>query len=231
MKVLLTFLYLIITLHLQSQIVNANDATGAPIRTSSYDKVEGSPYLNDGNWSSGTIVTQTDQYLSNLKIRYNAYEDELQYLNKGNPFYYENQDVKSFEYSIVDQLGNTERFYFKNGFEHSNKIEKKNFIRVLYDGKFVKALDKIESRKQMVTPAAYGESDYEKFITINNTYVWLNGEIIELGFKKGKLLKLFSSLKGKIQSYLKENIVDFNNSKDISGLFQFIDRELEDIDS
>lgn len=214
------------SLNIQCQIVNANDATGNPIRVANYDKIEGSPYLNDGDWSSGIVITQTDQYLSDLKIRYNAFEDQLQYLNNGNPFYYENQDLKSFEFSKVDELGNVERFYFKNGFEYDDEIVKKNHIRILYEGKIVKLLSKIEARKQLVTPASYGESDYEQFVITSDYYLWRNGSIEELKLKKGHILKAFPELKGKVKSYFKENLVDLDRTKDIEELFEYIESEL-----
>lgn len=211
----------------QAQISNVGDNTGNPLRVRAYDKVEGSPFLNDGNWSAGTVITQTDKYLTNLKIRYNAYEDELQYLNKNVPFFYDNQDVKSFEFSIADPLGNTERFLFKNGFEYADKIKKIDYMRVFYDGKKVKALDRIQARKQKVTPASYGESDYDKFITTSKTYIWLEGKLIDSSFKKSKIMKVFPSMKAQLQRYFKENAVDFSNSKDISDLFEFIDGEIK----
>lgn len=210
-----------------AQISNASDNGGSPIRITKYDRVEGSPFLNDGNWSAGTVITQTDKYLTNLKLRYNAFEDELQYLNKNVPFYYANQDVKSFEFSIADPLGNTERFLFKNGFEFEDDIKKVDYLRVHYNGKSVKALERIQARKQKVTPASYGESDYDQFVLTNKTYIWVNGKMSEVGFKKAKVIKAFPSLKSKLQSYFKENIVDFSSSKDISDLFEFIDSALE----
>lgn len=214
-------------INVNAQISNVNDATGSPIRVGSYDKIEGSPYINDGNWSDGTIITQTDKFLTNVKIRYNAFEDELQYLNKGEPFYYANQDLKSFEFSLADKLGNIERFYFENGFEYADEISKKNFVRVLYNGQTVKILEKIEARKQRMTPASYGESDYDKFILTSNQYVWRKGEISELKLKKAKILKEFPSVKDQLSSYFKENILDLSNPKDVKDLFSYIDELLQ----
>ncbi|MEP0985552.1 hypothetical protein [Ekhidna sp.] len=227
LKSLITTICIGVFFNLNAQISNVNDATGNPIRVGSYDKIEGSPYINDGNWSDGIIITQTDKFLTNVKIRYNAFEDELQYLNKGEPFYYANQDLKSFEFSLADKLGNVERFYFENGFEYPGEINKKNFVRVLYNGKKVKILEKITAVKQKMTPASYGESDYDKFILISDQYVWRDGKLSELKLKKGKILKEFASVKDQVSSYFKENTLDLSNPKDVKDLFSYIDELLQ----
>ena len=227
MKILIAGIILMIcSIKAECQVANVHDATGSPIRVSKYDKVEGTPYIDDGKWNSGVVVTQTDQYLSDLKIRYNAFEDELQYLNNGNPFYYNNQDIKSFEFSVVDNLGNEERFFFKNGYEYADKVTKKNFVRVLFEGKNITVFDQIEVLKQKVIPASYGESEYDKFIQVSNTYLLKNGSVSELKLRKGPIVKAFPKLKNQLSSYMKENVIDYNSSRDVANLFQFIDKNM-----
>lgn len=227
MKLILSLFLCLVIGATSAQLVTAHNVSGAPTKVvKRYDKVEGSPYYGNGDWYTGTVITQNDQFLTELKIRYNSFEDQLEYLNKNNPFYYENHLIKSFEYSEVDNQGDLERFYFENGFEYGKTLEKSNFVRVLYGGKNVKLLNRIQVVKQKVTPANYGAADYDKFFDTSQAYIVINGEIDKFKINRGAALKAFPSIKKDLKRYIDDELIDFNRVNDLVKVFKFIDSKL-----
>ena len=57
--------------------------------------VQGSPFYID-SWSSGSIVTTEDRQIQNVRLKFNAFEDELIILNKSGEYYVTKNQVKSF---------------------------------------------------------------------------------------------------------------------------------------
>lgn len=210
-----------------AQISNMTDvANMSPIKAASYDRVEGSPYYGSGDWYSGLIVTQTDQFLTDLKVRYNAYDDQLEYLNNGVPYFYDNQMIKSFEYSDVDSKGKLERYFFKNGFSYEDKVEKINFLRVIFEGDNLVLLNQVRVVKQKVTPANYGASDFDKFFDNSQAYLSRDGKLEKFKINRGSTLKAFPSLKKEIKAYIDDKLIDFDRVNDLVDLFKFIDSNL-----
>ena len=209
---------------LNAQMVNAHNVGNTPVKVvTNYDKVEGTPYYGDGKWYTGLIITQDEQYLTDRKIRYNAYDDQIQYLEKNNPFYYDNKVVKSFEYSEVDDKGELERYYFANGYEYKDNLSKINFVRVIFDGANVTVLNRIKTVKQKVTPANYGAADYDKFFDVSQAYIVKDGEVDKFKIGRSSTLKAFPSKKKEIKSYIDENLISFNRTNDVVKLFKYID--------
>ena len=188
--------------------------------------MEGSPYYGGGDWYSGTIITQTDQYLTDLKIRYNAFDDQLEYLNNGVPYFYDNQMLNSFEYAEVDPDGELERYFFKNGLVYEDKLKKVNFVRVIFDSEKIGLYNQVRVVKQKVTPANYGASDFDKFFDNSQAYIRLDGELEKFRINRGATLKAFPSIKKEIKEYIDEQLIDFDRVNDLVKLFKFIDSKL-----
>ena len=146
------------------QISNVQDVRGVPLRTGAYDKIEGTPYFNGSDWMVGAMIDMNGKIYNNAQLRFNSFDNELEYLRNGGAIIVRKDQIKSFQVDVPNQSGSTESFYFSTGFEVKGEVDITDFVRVIYQGNKFSIVQKVFKKKSTVTPAAYGEQDYEKFI-------------------------------------------------------------------
>lgn len=221
----LTIVFYLIVLPANSQISNVSTATGEPIKVKGKTgNVQGSPYLIDDAWKQGTITDKFGKSINNVLLRYNAYLDRVEYAVNGDPYFYNNDQIKSFTVNRSD--GSGEVFSFKNGYDLSPELEKDDLVRVLYAGDNFDIVERVRVVVIEVTPAAYGEEEYEKFIFDNETYLIKNGKIQDFKIRKSSFLKAFSEHKSNIKTYIKNNNITISEDSDITRLSNYIDKNL-----
>lgn len=212
-------------LNTYSQISNVNTTTGEPIRVKGEaSSVQGSPFFIDDSWKQGSITDKFGKDLKNVLLRYNAYLDRVEYAVNGDPFFYDNNQIQSFTINKSDGSGDI--LSFKNGYDLNPELSKEDFVRVLYSGENFDIVERIRVVVIEVTPAAYGEEEYEKFIFDNETYLIMNGKIEDFKVKKSSFLKAFSKYKSNIKTYIKNNDIIISDESDITRLSNYIDKNL-----
>ncbi|MGB3468098.1 MAG: hypothetical protein WBA74_22625 [Cyclobacteriaceae bacterium] len=221
MKTLFSLLIvtLLTSVTLNAQMTTTKDLNGNPIRLKSYNKVEGNPYYNDGNWTDGVITGLDGNVIKDIKIRYNAFEDALEYRKNNGSFLLDGEQIKSF--AIIDINSNTNDI-FKSGFGKVRNYNENGFFKVIFDDGGLSVLEKIRSSKIKVTPAAYGESDYDKFVMSTKSFFVVDGKVSEGRINKKTFMKLFPDLKADIKNYLNENNNNLISRYDIQNLCNFI---------
>lgn len=221
MKTLFSLLLVtfIASVTVNAQISNYTDVGGNPIKLRSYDKVEGNPYYNDGEWTDGVITSLDGKIIKGIKVRYNAFEDALEYRKNNGSFLLDGEQIKSF--AIID-INNNENDIFKSGFGKVKNYNVNGFFKVTFDEGNISILEKVRSRKIKVTPASYGESDYEKFVFTTKSYFIVDGKVHEAKVNKKTFMKLFPSLKNEIKNYLSENENALITRFEVQNLCNFI---------
>ncbi len=221
MKTLFSLLFatLITSVAVNAQISNLTDVGGNPIKLKSYNKVEGNPYYNEGNWTDGVITGLDGNIVKGIKVRYNVFEDALEYRKNNGSFLLDGEQIKSF--AIID-IDNNRNDIFKTGFGKVKNYNENGFFKVTFDEGNFSILEKVISKKITVTPAAYGESDYEKFVSSSKTYFIIDGKAHETRVSKKSFMKLFPSLKNEIKNYLSENDNSLSTRFEVQNLCHFI---------
>ena len=211
--VLLVFLMAIATVSF-GQISNVSDVTGRPLTTGSESKVEGSPYLNGGSWFAGEVTdVNGDTHIK--RLRYNALEDRLEYFENSNTYYYENNDIKSFDFSSVDEYGNEVKYSFASKIDNAPGVDPSKYYRVIYNGNTIKILEWVRVVKIKVTPNAYGEEPYDKYVFDNKVLIYDGKSLEKFRITKGAFYKTFPSKKKEIKNLIsKENlgVIDENDA-------------------
>ncbi|RRB12917.1 hypothetical protein [Larkinella knui] len=110
-----------------AQGVFLTDVNGQVLRTNKYVDVQGSPYLNEA-WKEGTVTAATNKVYPNLKVRYDVYAGELEYLQSNQTYRLNPAAVKEFKVTDNDVL------VFRNGFAAVNNNTPTTFYQVLVDG-------------------------------------------------------------------------------------------------
>ncbi|MEL6559726.1 MAG: hypothetical protein AAFQ94_16165 [Bacteroidota bacterium] len=206
----------------QSQLANFNDVGGSPIKLKAYNKVEGNPYFNDGEWTDGVITGLDGKIIKGIKIRYNSFEDALEYRKNNGSFLLDGEQIKGF--AIID-VNDNKNDIFKTGFGKVKNYNENGFFKVIFDEGDISILEKVISKKITVTPAAYGESDYEKFVHTTKTYFKVDGQVSEGKVTKKNFMKLFPEYKNDIKKYLSDNDNSLSTRYEIQNLCNFLIRK------
>jgi hypothetical protein len=210
-----------LSLSVTAQISNFNPLGGAPLMTSKYKGVEGTPYFGGSEWTIGTAIDSKGSRYENIPLRYNAYEDVLEVKRDETVLIVERDNISSFEFFKSDEMGNREYYFFKTGVMLGIEDEK-GYFRVIYEGNKFKVLEKLKTIQIKVTPAAYGQSDITKFVEKNESYMFSNKGIEKIRLSQKSLLNTFPEKKDAIKDYIKENDLNINDVSDLQKACSFI---------
>src|SRR5690606_35075383 len=176
--------------------------------------IEGSPYFQND-----FLYAFVDEDTSKPhKLRYNAYKDEMEFMNNGEIYYIDKNKYKSItfepfkKYVLVNYELNNEEV-------HGYLIEILAGNYSLYQTERKKFLpERTVSRglSETHTPAQFREADEVFFIKLQN------GNILELPSSKSKLADLFGDYSKSVNQYLKENKISLKNQNNLKKLFQYI---------
>lgn len=218
-------LLLIITTALQAQIANSTEFGGAVIKERQYENISGSPYLNE-EFLNGYFESKFGDKYENIPMRYNAYEDLLEIINKDQKFILQEKYVKRFSYVVVNEDGNQDVVHFATGYEVPGEIENHDFVHILYEGEFT-VFERISIKMQEdSSPNSYsGASGFSKtFIKSSRSYIERDGKIESFRVNKRGFIREFPEYKNDIKEIVKENSTNF---KDDAEVKEFL-RDLED---
>jgi len=177
-------------------------------------QVKGSPYLND-EFVNGSIYTVQRIHYPDIPLRYNIYNDELEFKTPAN----EIQALATPEIVEKAILGNTHLVY--SAYSNSNKIKKGYFV-VLEEGKAMLYAKPGVIFKEATEPAAYKEAEPPKFEKkADDYYIRIGTGPAQMISNKKELLAIFSDNKDKIESYIDKNKVKTNKSESLKELVKY----------
>jgi hypothetical protein len=212
-----------------SQISNVSDVGGKPIMTKKYSKIEGSPYyFGTDTWMDGTLYTADGKKIEDIPIRFNGYDNEVEYRKDGNVLIIDNYNLKGFDFYYVSEFGGDKKakYEFRNGFHVAGEIEKTDFFNVIYEGENLSLIEEFKVIETRVTPASYGASEYKKFVNDKRTYIIINDKLDKFKSRKRDFYNLVPDQKSEIKKQIKQNDLDLSNENHISFLLEYIDNNL-----
>lgn len=192
-----------------------SDINGNVLRVNSYGEVGGTPYFETDEWLDG-VITIDGIKSGTTKLKYDLVADALLYLDpSGNTIQITTPIQEFFIYGLADSA-----LVFRSGYEAIDKNSEKSFYQVLVDG-HVQLLKK--SRKAVHERVSYGSSVKEVFFDQqSNYYIFSDTEGLSRVTNKTSFFKAVATNTPEIESYVRQNRVNFRNEEDLISLIMFV---------
>lgn len=156
----------------------------------------------------------------NLKVRYNALKDDVE-IKQNDAVYIIPREERFSTITIMDngEIIKLEKFTYKD-----KPYEGYLFVINENNGLTVYKKEKVEFKDFEKPRNSYDEEKPARFIPEKTEYFIkdYNGKIFELPKNKKKLIERLPEKGSKIEAFLKNNKIDFNNEKDLKKLFSNI---------
>ncbi|MPR34187.1 hypothetical protein [Salmonirosea aquatica] len=192
------------------------DINGRVVSEVTYTNVEGSPYLMEEANTGIVRMAKDDKVYDGLKLRYDAYKDEVEY-EKDGKLYRLGPEISSFSLATGDAL-----YEFRRGFPAVGDQTENSFYRVLTDGN-TKLLKRYEMKMREEKP--YNSATVTKRFDLDEQlYVLKKGTLypVKTGDRKG-IMKLVSDEKNLMNYVIKEEQLNFKTEDDIAKLLEEYD--------
>lgn len=206
---------------------NINSLSGGEGMFRSFDNrfkgVEGSPLLFE-KYLSGKILLASGSSVGQKKINYDAYTQELIIEKESKEFLIDSRLVKEFHlYKDGDTL-----FFEK----FTNEKGKVVFYQNLGNGKI--NLYKLYSKtvQQPTNSGAYSSGKtYSQFEPSNTFYFQTSSGASQVIKNKKSVVALFPSQKENIETFIKDNTINFKEEADLIKLFSYINSKEKEVNS
>ena len=189
-------------------------ASGEYRNTLSEKDIDGSPYLND-EFIKGSIYTISKTQYSDLPLRYNIYNDEIEFETDDNK-------VAALDApEIVEKVTFGDFLMEYIPFEYSNKV-KKGFFEVLLKGKAsLYSRPEVEFRDAK-KPEPYKEAEPAKFIRKDDRYYLRFGmEAAIPCVNKKDVIGKFPDHSSDIEAFIKKNKINVKKEDDLKKMVEY----------
>ena len=182
--------------------------------TLSENDIKGSPYLND-EFINGTIFTTSKYQFVDVPLRYNIYNDELEFKTPTN----EVQALATPEIVETVEFGDYKMVYIP--YSNTKKIRNGFFI-VEVEGDAT-----LYSRKEIIfkkaeEPGAYKDAEPAKFVKkLDSYYIRVGLEQAKKVDSKKELLGVFPDHKDEISVFIKKNKVKTSKPEKLKELARY----------
>ena len=184
-----------------------------------YSGVQGSPFFFD-YWSEGTLVTSDGRQIENIRIKYNAHEDELITKNKSGQFYLPKTMVKSF--TLIERASGTGIRFSKH--RHPKNAHEYQFYRIIHLG----AIDLLEHIKVIFEKANFeggysNDKPYDEFKKYPVIY-YIGRQTTtprKLKTTVNGVSKIFPEHENEIKEFITTNRLDCKNERDLIRIVNF----------
>ena len=178
------------------------------------ENIQGSPYLNS-DFIDGIIYTSSKSLYRNVPLRYNVFNDELEFKTAENSI----QAIATPGIIERVEFGNFKLVYMD--YSCSDKKDK-GFLRVLVDG-YVSLFVKSEVIfREPTEAAAFKEPAPAKFVNKSDSYYIQIGDKIPQRVRgKKDIIELFPEHEKKIAHFIKENKIKPRKSENLKELVQY----------
>lgn len=190
---------------------------GKRVKSGEY-KIDGNPYTNSKNFEKVVI----DGYSKNVQdLRYNAYADEMEYLDKKDTYYADKTEGLTIAFPSLKKTYIVKHYTYMGNdkFGYLVLLSKK-------DGKYgLFKREKVELIPGEKSPNAFGKDANDYYAKEKDIYLVSNGSTFyKLPKNVNELAEQLSLDKNKVQDFAKSNKINFNKEEDLVKLFDFINK-------
>ena len=187
--------------------------SGSGNKSSAESQIKGSPYLND-EFFFGSIYTVDKQRYSDIPLRYNIYNDDLEFKTPAG----EIQALATPEIVELAVFGSTQMVYLS----YKSKTIKKGFFILMEKGKASLYSKPGVMFKEATTPGAYKDPEPPKFVRKSDEYyLQFESEPAVLIGNKKDLMAAFPDNQNKIKSFISKNKIKPNKPEDLTELVKY----------
>ncbi len=175
--------------------------------------IKGSPYLND-EFITGSVFTTTKVQYNNIKLRYNIFNDEIEFDADGQV-----QALLAPESFDMIEFGGNVFCYIP--YSLLKKIKRGYFIR-LVEGKASLWMRPEISFVKATEPAPYKEAEPAKFVRkADSFFIRIGKEEARPVSSKSDLIDIFPDQNDKIEAFVKKNKIKPNNPDNLKELVHY----------
>lgn len=188
--------------------------TGDWKATLSESDIQGSPYLND-EFINGIVYTTTKQKFVDLPLRYNIYNDQVEFKTPNNGI----QAMATPEIVEAIEFGEYKMVYVP--FSDNKKIRYGFFIVEVKGNASLLAKSKVNYKKAE-EPGAYKEAVPAKFVKKPNTfYIKIGTAQAKHVNNKKELIRIFPDHQNEISAFIKMNKTKVNKTDHLKELVKY----------
>ena len=181
----------------------------------SEDDIDGSPYLKD-EFTLGDIITKDDIIYKNVPLRYNIYNDDIEFEMSEGSYLAISNPKKMKEIHIGDDV-------FIYAIKRKKKGEQYGYYKLVEDGK-IQLLSRYNIVfKEATNTTGYNAAQPPQFNrNANSLYVKLGTKEPQQLGKKKEIEKVFGSESKEILSYIKKTKLNIRKEQDLVKLIQHL---------
>ena len=197
----------------QLKLLRDENSGGRPVTSNPYLEIKGSAYLLD--FEEGSILFSERDTAANLIIAFNAYDNTLELKMDGQLIAYHPGKISGF----ILNTSSKPRL-FKSGFEIP-KVGSNVFVEILVDGEYTLISHHFKTMGDDVN-AAYGSQKAKAFQTLDQLYIFKEGEARMVKTKSKYLEETFTSDTPKVVQLIKDYSLDLKERSDVIRLIQLL---------
>jgi len=189
------------------------------LRLPNMENVDGTPYL-DNEFHSASVRTKSGFDTSGVKVKFNAYGNEIIFLQDGIELALDDFEMVSYPKL---QNGAISQVVFKTGFPKIDNLNDNTVYQVLASGSKIYLLKHIS--KKLEDLKTMGDYNRKEFVTREQLYIYSPS----LGIKKIKadkkaLIALFPELTEKIESVIEEKGLSIRKENNLITLIEELNK-------
>ncbi len=173
----------------------------------------GTPFFNE-DFTNGSITFQNGQTTNVMPLRYNAYENNLQFMSGDHIYAVENNTVRSFELYATDGI-----IRFEKGYD-ARRLSPEDFVAVMADGKAKFMVKHTVNYREDIS--GYGQAtQVEEYSPSREYYVKFgDGDVDRIrSLSERRVMRIFPSHEDELEQFASQNNIQFDNIMDLARLF------------
>ncbi len=189
-------------------------------RINPYEKIDGTPYLND-DFVNGTLITSDSIIYRHVQLRYNIYEDEMEFFMADDAAPRKISNPRSFLFFYLE-----DKVFVYLTFQENNRP------RQGYFETFNKGYCQVLRRKHTVYAEpeelkAYSEGKPARFIERPNIYYLRFDNQIpeEIRLRRRNILQAFGERGDEIADFVRENNLSYRRIGDLVKMADYYNRQ------
>lgn len=179
--------------------------------------IDGNPYVNSKNFEQVTVPG----YSSNIQnLRYNGYEDEMEFEDAGQIYYANKEDGLKIEFKNLKKTYQILNY----SFDSKNKF---GYLVLLVDHPKYSLYkrEKVELLKGEKSPSAYGKDANDYYAKERDLYlVKKDAEFFKFPKNSKEFIGRFSVDKSEFEKFLKANKLSFSKETDLIKMIEFLNK-------
>ncbi len=191
-------------------------------RDNMYEKIEGTPYLNN-DFLNGSLITSDSLIIKDVQLRYNIYLDQMEALLSGSADPRVVTSPRSFLYFQF----NNRTFIYTSFLENNNP--KQGYFELANRGKHQVLIRRNITYREAEEARGFSDPKPPRFIKRPDIYYirYDRGLPEEIRLNRRNVLSAFDSNRDEIEDFVKNNNLSYRNGDDLVRIVEYHNQLLE----